>query len=320
MPQANVTAVLWVDDPQAYRDALAEAGLAERVTPLFVPRGEMPADDVLARGDITCGWPPPAGTFARMPKLQWVQTPSVGVGGWLRRKDLKPEIPIACARGIHRLQMPENILGALFHITKNYSKHEASKAEGKWKRMTSEPLAGKTLGILGLGTVGQELARKAAALEMRVIGTKRSPAPIANVEKVYPPEETDEILRQSDFVLLLLPDIAETDGFMNAARLAKMKPTAWLLNFSRGALIVDDDLIAAVKDKKIAGAILDAFREEPLPPEHPFWKAPGILVLPHIGGGHPKRDRIVADLFVKNLKAWFEGQPLTTQVDRAKGY
>ena len=125
----------------------------------------------------------------------------------------------------------------------------------------SVPLAGKTLGILGLGAIGQELARKAAALEMRVIGTKRTPKPLAHVDKVYAPEDTDEVLGASDFVALLLPSTPETENFINANRLRAMKPTAWLLNFGRGALIVDDDLIAAVKAKTIAGAVLDVFRE-----------------------------------------------------------
>ena len=108
-----------------------------------------------------------------------------------------------------------------------------------------------------------------------------------NVAEVLPASRTDEVLAQSDFVLLLLPATPETDNFINAARLAKMKPSAWLLNFGRGHIIKDDDLIAAVKAKKIAGALLDVFRQEPLPSEHPFWTTEGIIVLPHIGGPHP---------------------------------
>lgn len=99
-----------------------------------------------------------------------------------------------------------------------------------------------------------------------------------------------------------------------------MKPSAWLLNFARGALVVDDDLIEAVKSKAIAGAVLDVFRKEPLPPEHPFWTTEGILVLPHIGGGHPKRDGIVAELFVENVRRYLAGEPLLSLVDRVKGY
>ena len=128
------------------------------------------------------------------------------------------------------------------------------------------------------------------------------------------------MLEQSDYVLLLLPATPETDNFINAARLAKMKATAWLINFGRGHTIVDADLIVAAKDKKIAGAILDVFRHEPLPSEHPFWKAEGIVVLPHIGGPHPQRDRFVARLFVENLERFLNGAPLKEVVDRAAGY
>ena len=121
-------------------------------------------------------------------------------------------------------------------------------------------------------------------------------------------------------MLLLLPATPATDNFVNAARLAKMKPSAWLLNFGRGHLIVDDDLIAAVKSKRIAGAILDVFRQEPLPVEHPFWTTPGIAVLPHIGGMHPQRVTIVARLFVDNLTRFLAGKPLLHVVDRTAGY
>jgi phosphoglycerate dehydrogenase-like enzyme len=118
----------------------------------------------------------------------------------------------------------------------------------------------------------------------------------------------------------LLPATPDTDNLINAQRLAKMKPGAWLLNFGRGHLIKDDDLIAAVKAKKIAGAVLDVFRQEPLPNQHPFWGTEGIVVLPHIGGPHPQRDKFVARLFVDNLGRFLDGAPLKQIVDRAAGY
>jgi phosphoglycerate dehydrogenase-like enzyme len=155
---------------------------------------------------------------------------------------------------------------------------------------------------------------------MRVIGTRRRAAPMANVAEVLPPDRTSEVLAQSDFLLLLLPATPETDNLINAERLGMMKPHAWLLNFGRGHLIKDDDLIAAVKAKKIAGAVLDVFRQEPLPADHPFWNTEGIVVLPHIGGPHPQRDKIVARLFVENLGRFLRGAPLTEVVDRAAGY
>jgi phosphoglycerate dehydrogenase-like enzyme len=121
-------------------------------------------------------------------------------------------------------------------------------------------------------------------------------------------------------VLLLLPATPATENFMNAKRLARMKPTAWLLNFGRGHLIADADLIAAVQSRQIAGAMLDVFRQEPLPTDHPFWSTERIVVLPHIGGGHPRRDAAVAQLFADNLARFLDGRPLREVVDRVAGY
>jgi phosphoglycerate dehydrogenase-like enzyme len=154
-----------------------------------------------------------------------------------------------------------------------------------------------------------------------VIGTKRRPAAMDNVDEIFPPDGTRTLLGQSDFVLMLLPGTPETENFMNAERLGWMKPTAWLLNFGRGQAIKDADLIAAAKAKKIAGAVLDVFRQEPLPATDPLWTASeNIIVLPHIGGPHPQRDRFVAKLFVENLSRFLDDQPLKQVVDRVAGY
>jgi phosphoglycerate dehydrogenase-like enzyme len=146
------------------------------------------------------------------------------------------------------------------------------------------------------------------------------PEPVPHVDRVYEPAEADQVLAASDFVLLLLPVTPETRGYMSRARLGLMKPSAYLLNFGRGELIVDADLIEAVKARTIAGAVLDVFTTEPLPAEDPFWGTEGILVLPHIGGGHPTRDLVVAELFVENLSRFLDGRPLLHSVDRTLGY
>jgi phosphoglycerate dehydrogenase-like enzyme len=274
----------------------------------------------LQEAEAMLTWGPPAGTLAQMPKLRWAQALTAGVEHWLARTDLSPSLTLTCARGTHRVQMPENILGALFHITKPYAAIVGDNAASTWTRRVSSTLAGQTLGILGLGAIGQELARKAAALEMRVIGTRRATGALAHVERVYAPEETDEVLAQSDFVVLLLPATPETENIINAARLARMKKTAWLLNFGRGALIDDAALVAAAKSGTIAGAILDVFRQEPLPKDDPFWGTENILVLPHIGGLHPARDSMVAALLVENLRRFLDGASLKEVVDRKAGY
>ncbi len=312
--------LLWTDQTAAYLDAIKAAGLADRVAVETLSRKDKPSADQLARTEALMAGGVPAGLLPSMPKLRWAQAMSAGVEGWLSLPDLPAGLTLTCARGTHTESMPENIVGALFHVAKPYRTVADHQKQSKWVHTVAQPLTGKTLGILGLGAIGQEVARIAATLGMRVIGTKRRVAPMPNVAEVLPPSRTDEVLAQSDFVLLLLPATPETDNFMNAARLARMKPSAWLLNFGRGHIIKDDDLIAAVKAKKIAGALLDVFRQEPLPSEHPFWTTEGIIVLPHIGGPHPQRDRFVARLFVDNLGRFLDGAPLKEVVDRSAGY
>jgi phosphoglycerate dehydrogenase-like enzyme len=312
--------LLWTDQTATYLDAIKAAGLADRVSVETLPRKDKPSAEQLARTEALMAGGVPAGLLPSMPKLRWAQAMSAGVEGWLSLPDLPAGLTLTCARGTHTESMPENIIGALFHVAKPYRTVSDHQKQSKWVNTVAQPLTGKTLGILGLGAIGQEVARIAAALGMRVIGTKRRVAPMPNVAEVLPGSRTDEVLAQSDFVLLLLPATPETDNFINAARLAKMKPSAWLLNFGRGHIIKDDDLIAAVKAKKIAGALLDVFRQEPLPSEHPFWTTEGIIVLPHIGGPHPQRDRFVARLFVDNLGRFLDGAPLKEVVDRSAGY
>jgi phosphoglycerate dehydrogenase-like enzyme len=312
--------LLWTDSTAAYLDAIKAAGLSDRVAIDTLPRKDKPSAEQLARTEALMAGAVPAGLLPKMPKLRWAQAMSAGVEGWLALPDLPSGLTLTCARGTHTESMPENIVGALFHVAKPYARAVENQKSAKWVHTVAQPLTGRTLGILGLGAIGQEVARIVSALGMRVIGTRRRPAPMANIAEVLPPDRTDEVLSRSDFVLLLLPATPDTDNLIDAKRLAKMKPTAWLLNFGRGHLIKDDDLIAAVKARQIAGAMLDVFRQEPLPAEHPFWTTDGIIVLPHIGGPHPERDRFVARLFVDNLGRFLDGAPLNEVVDRAAGY
>jgi phosphoglycerate dehydrogenase-like enzyme len=312
--------ILWNDNNAPYLRALEAAGVAGAWRIAEVKRAERPSAEQLAEAEAMMCWGAPPGLLDLMPRLRWLQSMTAGVEHLLGRADLRDSITLTCARGTHRVQMPENILGALFHITKPYHQAALDQRESRWTRRVSRTLAGSTLGILGLGVIGQELARKAAALEMRVIGTKREAGPLAHVDQVFGPEGTDEVLAQSDFVVLLLPSTPETDNAINAARLGRMKPTAWLINFGRGGAIVDEDLVAALKAGTIAGAVLDVFREEPLPATHPFWTTPNCVVLPHIGGLHPQRDEAVAALVAENARRFLAGETLREAVDRAIGY
>jgi phosphoglycerate dehydrogenase-like enzyme len=216
--------------------------------------------------------------------------------------------------------MSEHILAALFLCAKDLAGIVLDQTAARWRRRINPTLAGATLGILGLGAIGAEVARLAAALEMRVIGTKREPTALPHGERVFSPAETTRVLAESDYVLLLLPATAETRGIIDTAALARMKPGAFVLNFGRGDLVVDADLATSVRERRIAGAVLDVFTLEPLPTDHPFWTTPGIVVLPHVGGLHPTRDTLVAGLWVDNVRRFLNGQPLLQIVDRARGY
>jgi phosphoglycerate dehydrogenase-like enzyme len=312
--------LLWTDSAAAYLDAIEAGGLAERVAIDTLPRKEKPSAEQMARSEALMAYAVPPGLLPAMPRLRWVQAMTAGVEGWLALPDLPASVTLTCARGTHEESMPENIIGALLYVAKPYAAAVENQKLRKWVHSVAQPLTGKTLGILGLGVIGRHVARIAAALGLRVIGTRRRPEPVAGVAKVLPPERTPEVLAESDFVLLLLPATPATDNFINAGRLAMMKSTAWLLNFGRGHAIKDEDLVAAVKARKIAGAMLDVYRQEPLPAEHPFWATEGIIVLPHIGGPHPQRDRFVARLFVENLARFLDGKPLKEVVDRKAGY
>jgi phosphoglycerate dehydrogenase-like enzyme len=320
MPQPS-RLLLWTDSPARYIEAISGAGLSDRVVVEALARKDTPSAAQLAETEAMLAWGAPPGLLPRMPKLRWVQGLTAGVEGWMALPDLPEGLTLTCARGTHAESMPENILGALFHLTKPYAAIVEDQKQRRWTRRVPEPLNGKTLGILGLGAIGQEVARLAAALGMQVVGTRRGGAkPAGSPMEVLPPERTAEVLGRSDFVLLLLPATPGTENFMNAERLGQMKRAAWLLNFGRGHLIADADLVDAVRNKTIAGAVLDVFRQEPLPTDHPFWTTDGIIVLPHIGGLHPERDTIVARLFVDNLARFLDGRPLREVVDRAAGY
>lgn len=315
-----VSVLFWCDNTAPYFEAVKAAGLADRVSIDTLPRKEQPSAEQKARTEVLMAFGASAGLLPEMPKLRWIQCMMAGVEGWLALPDFPANLPLTCARGTHEDSMPENILGAIFYVAKPYATNAANQKQGKWVPTMAQPLNGKTLGILGIGAIGKNTARLAAAIGMRVIGTRRVPSPVEHVEKVVGGDRTDEILAESDFVLNLLPATPETANYIDAERLGRMKPTAWFLNFGRGHTVNDDDLVAAVKAGKIAGALLDVFRVEPLPAGHPFWTTENILILPHIGGPHPQRDKFVSRLFVENLARYLDGKPLKELVDRKAGY
>ncbi|MGI9378162.1 MAG: D-2-hydroxyacid dehydrogenase [Methyloligellaceae bacterium] len=312
--------VIWLQNADPYIQAIEQEGFGDSVEVFTLSPEEQPDAQLLARMEALIAWKVPEPMIEQMPKLRWIQTLSVAVDSWLGREDMRDDIVLTCARGVHDVQMPESIIGSLLYLTRGFDVLLEQQKQHVWERRPPQPINGKTLGILGLGTVGQAVARKLEPFGMRIIGTKNSPRDLPGIDQVYGPEETDTVLEQSDFVLLQLPVTPQTENLMNMDRFRKMKPTAYLLNFARGQIIVDDDLIQALKTNEIQGAVLDVFRQEPLPADHPFWDVPGLKIFPHIGGMHPQRDKIVSALFIKNLRAFLNNETQTAVVDFAVGY
>src|ERR1700744_444147 len=189
--------LLWTDSPGPYIDAIAKAGLSERAVVDTLSRKEKPSEAQRAATHVLLAGGAPAGLLPTMPNLKWAQSLTAGVEGWLALPDLPTNLTLTCARGTHRESMPENILGALFHITKPYAAIAEDQKQSLWRSRVAAPLNGKTLGILGLGAIGQEVARLATALGMRVIGTKRRPAPLPGLAEVLPSDRTDDVLAAS---------------------------------------------------------------------------------------------------------------------------
>ena len=203
--------------------------------------------------------------------------------------------------------------------------HEAMRdqAEHRWNFHFAGELKGKTCGIVGLGAIGRELARRARAFGMRVVATRRSARrgePDPDADLLLPASGLHRLLAESDYVNICVPLTAETDGLIGAAEIARMKPTAAIVNIARASVIDREALLEALRTERIAGAALDVHDPEPLPPDSPFWDLPNVIVTPHRSGAmHGYFDR-AAEFFAENLRRYAGGEPLLNVVERERGY
>lgn len=267
--------------------------------------------------------------FAAAPRLRWIHTPSAAVHQLLFAELVNSNVVVTNSREVHGPVVAEHVLALIFALAKKIpqatilqQKHiwgqEAIWNEGRHPR----EIAGATLGLIGVGSIGRRVAQMASALGMRVIAVrehveKGSPD---GVEAVFAPSALDEVLKQSDYVVLAAPLIATTQGLINADRLAVMKPEAFLINVGRGPQVDEAALIAALRTGRIAGAALDVFEREPLPPDSPLWSAENLLITPHTAGLTDKLWHRHYELFSDNLRRYLAGQPLRFVVDKHKGY
>jgi D-2-hydroxyacid dehydrogenase (NADP+) len=263
---------------------------------------------------------PPTGHWHRATSLRLIQLVGAGADHLLPADGLASHVPIANVRGVQAPQMTEFALASLLALAKRFPKAMETQSAREWDRYTPRMLAGGTLGILGLGTVGAELAAKASGLGMRVIGTRRRPAPVPHVERVLPPEGTAAVLRESDAVVVLLPLTEQTRGLIDASMLRRMKPEAHLVVLSRGGIVDEAAVAAALTEQRLGGAAIDAYAREPLPADSPLWAAPNLILTSHVSAAFDGYGGEVARLFVENTRRVEAGLPVVNEVERHAGY
>jgi glyoxylate/hydroxypyruvate reductase len=254
--------------------------------------------------------------FAQLaPHLKWVQGTSTGIGPVVaqhRWADLG--ITTTSASGIHSVPIAEFVTMALLCFTKGMLLMQRQKADKIFERYCTGQLRGKTLGVIGLGNVGTEVARQASALGMRVLGTKRNTSgsrpQLHHVDRIFAPSDLRLMLPECDFVAATVPATRETFHLLDASMLAAMKPGAILINVSRGATIDESELIRALHSGHLGGAALDVFETEPLPPESPLWTMSNVIICPHSASCAEHEDVNITELFIDNLQRYLDGRPL----------
>lgn len=255
----------------------------------------------------------------RAKNVRWIQASSAGVGRYVRRHGLDaPGGPlITTAAGVHARPLAEFVLWAMLGFAKNYPQARRQQRERVWSLFHNDDLEGKTLGIVGLGSIGREVARLAKGLGVQVTGTKRTVEGLAagdlGVDKLYPLADLHALLGEADYVCLVAPHTAETEGMMDASAFAAMKEGSVLINIGRGALVDQEALLAALDHGPLAGAVLDVTRPEPLPPDNPLWERDDVIIFPHSASTSKQENRRLTDLFLDNLERYLNGRPLRNE-------
>lgn len=259
----------------------------------------------------------------KLPGLKWAQLASAGVDWVLKSPEVvNSDVTLTNASGVHAIPLSEHILSLLFAFGRNLDHHMRSQFEGKWERRTDiTEMEGTTLGLIGVGKIGEKTAEKAKALNMKVLGLRRNPDRTSPfVDRMYGPDQLKEMLPLCDWVVITAAGTPETDGMIGEAELSVMKQSAVIINIARGSLIRENDLIKALKEGHIAGAGLDVFEKEPLPEDSPLWQLPNVIITPHVAGGTPYYVDRLLDIFIENLKRYQAGDALINVVDKTLGY
>jgi phosphoglycerate dehydrogenase-like enzyme len=279
-------------------------------------------DSILGEAEISYGFRIPVNLLARAPKLKWIQVTSAGVDRYLTEEFRRSKVMLTNASGIHATPIGEFVVSLMLMFAKNAPLFFDAKQKKQWVRTPGTVLNGKTVGVVGLGSIGQEVARLCKAFHMRVIATRRSPKRrhARNVDLLLPPNGLPRLLEESDYVAICLPLTKETHKLIGTAELKMMKPTAYIINIGRGPIIDEEALIRALEAKQIAGAGLDVFTTEPLTKESKLWELPNAIISPHVSGGREDYEVGALDIFCRNLKRYLEGKRMINVVNKEKGY
>ena len=272
-----------------------EADAAEFETRI---RGELPGIDLFASNDRPLALEQAAGADAlighhfqfdedllgRATKLRWIQSLTTGTDAILKLKALRPEVTVTSTRGMHGPQMSELVFLHMLALTRDFPRMQRNQAAGRWERWPQPLLWGKTVVIVGVGAISEALAPRCKAFGMTVYGVSNSPRVPQGFDGIFPRDELAQAAAEADCLVLIVPLSPETENMIDARVLAAMKPSAFVVNVARGGVLDEQALVAALRAKRLAGAALDVFRQQPLPVDHPLWHEPGVIITPLVGG------------------------------------
>ena len=265
--------------------------------------------------------PLPDELVQKMTNLKWLHVTRGGVNTYLTPTVKSRSIQVTGSKGIHGAAFSEFALACILAFAKKLPDCMEAQREKKWQKLQPIEIEGSTLGIVGLGTVGTELARKAKALGMRVLATKRTITEKPEcVDELGTSEFLPDLLAQSDYVVLLLASVPSTFNIIREKELRRMKKTAYLINLTGGRAIDGTLLLRALKESWIAGAALDAFAKQPLPRESELWNLSNVIITPRIAGITSQKWPALLPIFQENLRRFIAGQPLKNVVDKELGY
>lgn len=254
------------------------------------------------------------------PSLRWVQICSAGFGDNITPAIVEGRVTLTNAAGLHTVPIAESALAAMLDHAKNLHRRRVNQRARTWRRLDNDELHGRTVLIVGLGSIGGTVARLCKAFDMTVVGTSRRAEPLAHVDEVFPVDALHRYLPTADYVVMAVPHTPETAGMLDGEAFGAMKPSAYLINVGRGQTVVESAMLDALRSGRIAGAYLDAFTREPLDADHELWGMDNVLVVPHDSHSSPRIGDRMVTIFCDNLGRYVAGEPLSNVCDPLRGY